>query len=136
MNKTTPNKVSTAILIVSVIFLVCALFIFTVHIGEFTPEQIGRITVWDGLTDGSELEITDAETISRVVRELNDISPAFGIRVRATGCHYAVRLYDTGGNVVADIELTDSGTVCMDRCSYWCDTANLIEYLTQLKTAA
>ena len=117
--------------IFSVLF-VCALFVFTIHIDDYAPEQISKITVWDGLTTGKEFEITDAETISDIVEKLNKLSPSFGIRLQPAGCHYSVRLYDASGNIVAAISLTDHDIIYADRCSYWCPTTELIEYLSQL----
>ena len=117
---------------VAALLLICALFLFSFHINHYDPAQVSKITIWNGLT-GSEFEITDEDAVSEVIEQLNDLSPSVGIRTRPTGCHYLVRLYDTAGNTIASIELADDSLMFIDRCTYWVQTSDIIEYLHQLE---
>lgn len=127
------NPISLIAWCVLIGLFICILSVFTVHFRNYTVDQIGKIVIWDGLTTGKEYEITDVETISKIVAFLNDFSPAVGTHVRATGCHYAIRLYDTSMNVLDSIEITDSNIIYIDNHSYWCQTEDLVQYLSQLQ---
>lgn len=65
-----------------------------------------------------------------LVLQINDFSPAFGVRAVPTGSHYTIHLYDLHGSIVDTITIVDSTHVVYRNCVYWTHCQTTIDYLS------